>query len=127
MLLCAAVIVGLGAGCAGRNSNYPELAEVTGAVTVNGKPVENVSIMFDPESGGHASHGLTDAAGKFRLKYTGSTHGAELGPHKVTFIYGDADGPADVLPRKYADQTSSMNAEVTQEGPNEFTFDLKGK
>ncbi|WP_237564929.1 Ig-like domain-containing protein [Blastopirellula marina] len=127
VMLFAILTISLGAGCLGRDASHPDLAEVTGVVTVNGKPVQNVAVVFNPEAGGHASRGTTDAEGKFQLKYSGSAAGATLGRHDVLFIYNDADGPANVLPRKYADQTASMNAEVTQEGPNEFTFDLKGR
>jgi len=126
-LLCAVLLVGVGVGCSGRNPNYPELAEVTGTLTVNGKPVKNVTVTFTPKEGGRASHGSTDADGNFYLKFGGSDKGAILGQHEVTFVYSDADGAADALPRRYADQSASMAAEVTKEGPNQFSFDLKGK
>ncbi|TWT33248.1 DUF4198 domain-containing protein [Blastopirellula retiformator] len=126
VLLGCMILIGLAGGC-GPAANHPELAPVTGVVTVNGKPVENVTVVFTPATEGRVSRGGTDAEGKFTLRYAGDADGAVLGQHAVTFMVIDADAPANVLPRKYADQTASIPAEVTKAGPNEYTFDLKGR
>ncbi|UUO05905.1 carboxypeptidase-like regulatory domain-containing protein [Blastopirellula sp. J2-11] len=126
LMLCVIFSAAVG-GCLGRAASHPELVEANGTVTVHGKPVQNITVSFYPAAGGRASRGSTDAEGKFRLMYDRGVPGAVPGEYSVKFMLMDADAPANMLPRKYADQTASMSADVTQEGPNEFTFDLKGK
>ncbi|GAA5507481.1 hypothetical protein Rcae01_02937 [Novipirellula caenicola] len=72
----SALLVGCGGG--------PELSDVEGVVTVNGKPAANVEITFQPTSGGRASVGMTDEAGEYELIYSPSATGAIPGPHTVT-------------------------------------------
>jgi hypothetical protein len=66
-------------GCGGGET----LVNVTGTVTRNGKAVPNLGIHFVPEKG-LASHGLSDADGRYGLLYapTGK-EGAIVGTHKV--------------------------------------------
>lgn len=81
------------AGC----SQGPELAEVKGKVTMNGKPLGNVQVAFhpDPDKGtpGQGSTGATDAEGNFTLKYADGRPGAVVGPHRVVLedldLYGN--------------------------------------
>lgn len=50
----------------------PEFAEVRGAVTLDGKPVEDIAVRFVPdEAGGHfgpTSSGYTDGDGKYAIR-----------------------------------------------------------
>src|SRR5947209_3046854 len=74
LLAWCAVMVG---GCGGER-----LVKVSGTVTRHGKPVPNLGVHFVPEKG-LASHGLTDAEGRFVLLYSTGTEGAAVGTHKV--------------------------------------------
>lgn len=67
----------------GCRSDGPELAEVTGIVTVDGKPVPGAILTFVPTSGGSPSYGGTDKDGKYRLMYTDTKYGAMIGDHEV--------------------------------------------
>lgn len=70
-------------GCKG--GDYPEVADASGTVTMNGQPVEGAKVMFHPVDGGSRfSHGTTDAEGKFKLSTFGLNDGALIGKHKVT-------------------------------------------
>ena len=69
------------AGCSG---NKLELEEVTGVVTLNGKPMEFIHVEFWPDVGPR-SFGKTDAEGKFTLQLDDRTReGAVPGSHKVS-------------------------------------------
>ncbi|MDA7994250.1 MAG: carboxypeptidase-like regulatory domain-containing protein, partial [Pirellulales bacterium] len=60
-----------GSGCSNNPANYPEVADVVGTVTLDGKPLEGASITFAPQSG-RSSSGVTDSSGRYSLNYTGS-------------------------------------------------------
>ena len=119
------LVLGLIVGCSGGGQ---PLAEVTGTVTLDGKPVENISVVFQPEAPDQAtSRGTSNAEGKFSLMYNRDAAGAVPGKHKVRFAVMDADATG-LLPEKYTNTAKSgMTADVKQEGPNEFQFDLKSK
>ena len=70
------------AGCSGNSVVYPEVADVVGVVTLDGKPLEAATITFVPEAG-RSSSGVTDSSGKYSLHYTGTLRGAMLGTHRV--------------------------------------------
>jgi hypothetical protein len=70
------------AGCG--NSDYPEMARVTGTVTYKGKPVSNIMVNFMPTAG-RPSWGKTDADGKFEMIYDADRKGVKMGHHKVYF------------------------------------------
>lgn len=76
-LLCCAV------GC----KNEKEYGEVEGAVTLEGKPLANVEVVFlpDPEKGssGRRSIALTDAQGRYRVTSDAGRAGAPVGFHRV--------------------------------------------
>ncbi len=122
--LCIGVVC---TGCFGGGEKLPELATVTGVVTLDGKPLKNVSVVFRPEAEGGASRGTTDDAGKFALMYNRDAAGAILGTHSVRFRILDADADANLIPKKYRGDKAGLPAEVTKDGPNEFTFDLTRK
>ena len=67
-------------GCTG--SDRPPLAEVSGVVTIDGKPLPRVIVIF--ECGDlRPSSGITDDAGRYQLGYLRDTTGAAIGPHTV--------------------------------------------
>ena len=130
VLLCAI-------GC-GAQPGADATARVSGTVTLNGKPIEGVSIAFVPTSGRPAS-GITNASGQFTLSTFGNGDGAVLGSHKVVL----AEPPDDAQPmpgepgwekwknrkarfaKKYADpELSGFTAEVGTGKKNVFTFDM---
>ncbi|EAQ81359.1 hypothetical protein DSM3645_23246 [Blastopirellula marina DSM 3645] len=110
-----------------------ELGQVTGTVTLDGKPLPEAMVSFYPEAGGRSAHGVTDGAGQYLLRYTGSKDGAPLGPHlvkvEVGIPMGEGDSPAvrkvPQLPAKY-NTTSELTAEV-KSGSNDIDFELKSK
>jgi hypothetical protein len=137
-LLLLAVLVVLSVGCGGE---FPT-ANVSGRVTVNGKPVEKVSVMFQPVAAegkinsGVGSYGITDADGRYTLKLIGKeSRGAVIGKHKVRFENwtdpGDTSvdspkrkqaAPAVKIPQRYYDKP--MDYEVASGGTDKADFEL---
>ena len=60
----------------------PELAEVSGTVSVDGQPVPNALLTFIPV-GGTTSYGKTNSQGVYKLMFTDTKSGAMLGTHNV--------------------------------------------
>ncbi len=115
--------------------NLPPLAEVTGTVTFDGKPLPKDSIVrFQPISGEPnqnlnlaTSFGFTDEKGMYRLTYLvideKRISGAVLGKHMVVIQAKDEVG-AELLPLKYSSSRSELRADVVKGGPP-INFDLK--
>jgi hypothetical protein len=80
------VLVPLGAGCQ-RELPY---GEVEGVVTLNGKPLTDIEVVFlpDPEKGsrGRRSTSLTDKEGHYRITSDAGRAGAPVGLHRVCII-----------------------------------------
>jgi hypothetical protein len=144
VLVVAAAFLG---GC---GPSLPPGARPTKKVTVTvmykGAPVEGANVTFVNQDGDPApANGRTGADGKAKLKTYKEEDGAVLGKHKVLIekseSVGGSNAPQDsaeynpnappavtkyLLPKKYSDYANSgLTAEVTEAGPNEFTFDLK--
>jgi hypothetical protein len=106
--LAAVVFAILFAGC-GRGTAP---ASVEGVVTLDGKPLAGATVLFRP-SLGRPSAGTTDAAGRYRLRYTSEREGAVPGEHVVSISMlgedsgGDdvASGRAEPIPARYNTQT----------------------
>ena len=112
-------------GCGG--PEHPDVGRVSGVVTLDGQPLSEATIMFQPTQG-RASIATTDSAGKYSLTYLDGVPGALLGAHKViirTEVPGEDGQPPIVkekLPKKYHEQTE-LTAEV-KPGSNSFDFAL---
>lgn len=118
-------------GCGGGRS---DLGRVAGVVTLDGQPLPNATLMFQPDSAGPASYGMTDAQGKYTMMYDQSTQGAVIGTHTVritTFQEGDkeADPPiapsAEILATRF-NRESELRQEV-QPGNNSIDFALESQ
>jgi hypothetical protein len=104
-----------------------KLAEVTGTVTVNGKPAAGLDVVFEPQSPkGPPSFGVTKADGTYELKSRGRKKGAIIGTHRVSVNQGDvAEGVIPLtIPPKY-----NLKSELTTEvksGANTYNIDIVG-
>lgn len=136
VLLAGLVTVSL-VGCSGDST---PTAPVTGKVTLDGKPLASVSVLFQPAGGanrdpGVGSVGITDAQGMFTLKLSGSgKSGAVIGQHVVTLMEktdpaddqdaGGTDKPVvSRIPAEYSNGTAKF--EVKSGTTNQANFDLK--
>ena len=85
-------------GCGG-GPPAAKLVPVTGTVTIDDQPVENIMVQFVPKTmdetvNAPTSQALTGADGKFELFTTGNEKGAIAGLHLVTFNDIMVDRPA---------------------------------
>jgi hypothetical protein len=106
----------------------PDVAPVTGTVTLNGEPLAGASVVFQSESG-HSAMGTTDSTGSYQLTAPGNQKGAVIGLNKVK-INSQLDAPPgpnwkDPIPARY-NSASELSAQVNP-GKNSFNFALERK
>jgi hypothetical protein len=122
------------AGCRG---DSPQTASVSGRVTLNGRPLPNAAVMFQPIAGrdeinpGPGSVGTTDANGRYSLRVVGKNwKGAVVGKHRVRISLmekevssDDSPKPPGFLQEKYY-RKSQLQYDVPDEGTSDANFDL---
>ena len=108
---CMLIVLGISMffqpGCGGP-SDQPELGQVTGTITLDGKPLSGVAVVFQPDNG-RPARGTTDAAGKYELTYIRETKGAKVGPNRVE-IAPSEEGEAEEV-----DDAGEESKPVTQQ------------
>ncbi|MEW4561041.1 carboxypeptidase regulatory-like domain-containing protein [Bremerella sp. JC770] len=124
LLACGLALI---VGC--QNHSGPELATVAGTVTLDGEPLKDATVHFQPASG-RPSYGKTDDNGKYNMGYNLERQGVALGEHVVIIrtVVEDKYGKIlrkEMLPRKYHDQTT-LSA-LVEDKPNVIDFDLESK
>jgi hypothetical protein len=138
LLLGCTIVLALGCGSG-------KFVPVSGRVTLNGNPVANAHVNFQPihEKGvndpGPGSNGQTNANGEFTLTTTTGDTGAVVGKHRVIISIGsgksaDDDSaprhsgqPAGVkIPSRYGPKgKDALTFEVPAGGTNSANFPLK--
>ncbi len=125
----AIAIVSVTPGCSG--SDAPETAVVEGIVTMNGKPLPNIGVVFFPTGSGPMSTGNTDEEGKFELTTVTPKDGAVVGKHRVAFgaaEESEGEYARKMLPARYESPASSqVTAEVVAGQINKFKFELSDR
>ncbi|GAA4437044.1 carboxypeptidase regulatory-like domain-containing protein [Bremerella cremea] len=115
-------------GCTSAPSDLPELAPVTGTVTLDSKPLANASVSFE-SSNGQVAFGQTDAEGHYELNFRDGAKGAEVGENKVrieTVLEGPpAPNYRDPIPAKY-NSKSTLTRNVSKDNPVQ-DFELTSK
>lgn len=114
---------------------------VSGVVTYRGEPLEGADVAFSSEQPETASgFGRTDAQGHFQLTSRETREGIPPGSYRVKITkvsvesewdpeWDEGVRPKQVeqvgLPARYGDyETSGLSETVTEDGPNEFRFNL---
>ncbi|MBS0265695.1 MAG: carboxypeptidase regulatory-like domain-containing protein [Planctomycetes bacterium] len=130
--LAAWGLLGLG-GC-GPDWDGPPLAHVSGIVTLDGAPLPNAIIIFEPIGEGHPATGFTDENGEYDLEYNEGIPGAVVGPALVrisTWRAGYDNGTfhpsipekVPVLYNARSQENPQMKRQV-EPNDNEIDFDL---
>src|SRR5437762_12210814 len=126
----------LAAGCGGG----AKIAPVSGVVKLDGKPLANAFVVFQPiatagTTAGIGSSGSTDANGAYNLTMSDSEQpGAVVGKHRVEInlkVVSDDRAnpqrpPPKLLPARYNRQ-SELQFEVKPGGSSDANFDLKSQ
>lgn len=122
-------------GCGG--SRFPT-APVSGNVTLDGKPLTNATVSFEPIAkrddgvAGEISFGKLDGNGRFTLKTTSGESGAVVGNHRVRIntvrekskVDTDEVQPyKEVIPSRYNVETK-LQFEVPADGTDVANFEL---
>lgn len=131
------VVLTIAEGCGPRFDTAP----VSGTVTLNGKTIAGIAVMFEPQSGGApVSTGVTDSSGRYSLKTVGNERqeGALIGKHQIRFRYADPDVKSDMSYEQAAAVMSknetlmppsardgSMTFDVPRSGTADANFDLR--
>jgi hypothetical protein len=107
----------------GCRKSGPELAPVSGRVTLAGKPLEKADVVFQPDSGKPPASGRTDAEGRYELAYKRGVMGGPVGQNLVQIRVSRelVRNPPRIAAR--FNSKSELHREV-KAGQNEFDFDV---
>jgi len=120
----------------GCSQDGPPIADVEGQVLLDGSPLPDATVTFQPNQPGRQSVGVTDESGHFDLRYSGTRTGALVGEHTVKISTYQAPHPAgpngemtalkkEMVPKRY-NVDSELTRSVDKWG-SEFTFELQSK
>jgi len=133
LVAAAALVLGCGGG--------DKIVPVSGTVKLDGKPLANAMVSFQPTStannpkGGIGSYGSTDADGNYSLKTADTDKsGAIVGTHRVQInLKVESDDrpafnrpPPKLLPKKY-NLNTELEFKVPPGGTSVANFDLSSK
>ena len=116
------VLLGANIGCS--SGDAPELASVTGVVTLDGKPLPDASVVFQSNDG-FLSVGTTDVQGHYELRYSLDHYGTPRGTYRVrisTGKFSDSGEIPEKVPSRY--NYKSELSQVVESGNNEIDFAL---
>ena len=132
LLACSLSLV---AGC-GDGSHT--IARVSGIITLNGKPLANASVGFEPISTGNGAkagpgtYGTTDEEGRYHLETLDGRKGGSIGKCRVSISThrakrGDDGSPVTTAEERVPAKYSSLTFEVPAEGTDSANFELTSK
>jgi hypothetical protein len=142
LLLAMAVLALPAAGC---GKAKPATAPVTGRVLLDGRPVADAAVMFEPVDGGVPARGSTRDDGGFTLSTFARDDGAIVGRHRVSISKFVTEGvaanelgleaepgppglqPKAALPVRYADPKASGLEATVEAGGTSVEFSLESK
>lgn len=126
-------------GCSSGPKIDRPTTEVRGVVTLDGQPVEDAVVTFQPGQNKRGATGRTDKDGKFTMTTFQSGDGVVPGEYNVVIVKyeqydaeesrgGNTPELKHLLPKKYANPgTSKLTASVSDEGPLTLDFSLQSR
>ena len=109
----------------GCGKSGPEIAPVSGRITVNGQPMENVDITFQLDGSKPPSSGRTDKDGHYELAYKRGQMGGMVGQNTVRIsVSSELVHKPPKIPPEYNTQ-SKQQVEIKSGQKNTFDFDIK--
>jgi hypothetical protein len=128
------LMLALETGC---GPSRPALLPAEGVVTLDGKPLANAALVFQPKAGGRPASARTDASGRFRMGTYTPQDGVLPGEHAVTITAIESIGPPPapgsqpefrwVTPKRYSRADASGLSATVAAGSKTFTFDLSSQ
>jgi hypothetical protein len=142
--VCSAIAMTAICGCGSysHSAHIEKVVPVSGAVTYQGKPLEDYRVVFMPTDGRRPASGVTDPRGRFMLGTNTANDGAPPGPCKVSFAWEPPRSgepgqeaindtpdkmpkPKVKIPDKYNDpEKSGITFDVPKRGASDIKFDL---
>jgi hypothetical protein len=120
--LAISLLLAMVAGC---GQSGPEVAPVSGRVTLDGQPLASADVSFQPDGAQRASSGRTNADGRYQLMFKRGQPGALVGAHTVRIsVSRELVRNPPNIPARY-DTQSELRREVTADEENVFDFELK--
>lgn len=135
------VVLILLAGCSGDDKwkqDRPKTVPAEGTITLNGKPLEDATIVLTSDSNGCS--GKSDKEGKFKLEAFSPDPGAVPGSYKVMITkaeYPLTPDPSEketnkpiyaklLVPKKYTSpETSGLTVDIPETGKTDIKLELK--
>ena len=108
-------------GCGG--PDRPKLGYVSGTITLDDEPLENVIVVMKPEVGRMAVC-RTNKYGYYDIEYTHGEKGTKIGPTKVSFEWPMGYAAPHPIPVKYSAGKTEVTLDVTS-GRQTFDFNLE--
>jgi hypothetical protein len=126
----------LAAGCSGDDYSDLKLLDVSGTVTLDGRPLAGAKVAFIGDDQG-GSVGVTDSSGRYKLMYDSQRSGVTPGSKIVRITQADADAEGadpgapesgegavkEPIPPRY-NRESILKADIAP-GKTTFDFELK--
>jgi len=111
---------------AGCGDGGPQLCEVKGTVTLDGKPIQGVELTFVPQNvpATMISYGLSDEAGHYELAFTAAKTGAIPATHHVRVDIPGGKAMAK-LNKKY--QPEGTITKEVKDGANVIDIELSSQ
>ncbi len=108
---------------AGCGKGGQQVAPVHGIVTLDGRPLFNADVRFQPEDSPRPSVGRTDKEGRYELMYKRGEPGAVVGKHtvEITVSHELVSNPP-IIAAKF-NSKSELRADVKPRD-NNFDFDV---
>jgi hypothetical protein len=108
---------------AGCSKSGPDLAPVSGRVTLDGEPAEETEVMFYPDGEKSPSVGRTDKDGNYLLRYKRGVEGGTIGWNTVRLkTITEMTHGRQLVPERFI-TGSDLRREVNS-GNNTFNFEL---
>lgn len=117
ILCCCA---SLSCGCT--PSNPYGTVSVTGKVTVDGAPLEGVTVSFVPPGDGMSAFGITDADGNYMLTTAGAPYGTGAVPGSYSATFSKTETAPVMTLAEYESLVASGNAPRQPPKPPEPTY-----
>ncbi len=112
-------------GCGGDDG--PQLAPVSGTVTMGGQPLADVVVTFYPKGEGNSSSGTTNNSGEYTLKYTVDKDGAIIGEHEVRIVTAPSDNldapTKETIPAQYNSESKLVESVADENNTIDFQLD----
>ena len=125
--VCASLAIALlTSGC----RRGPKLSPVTGTVTLDGEPLANAQVEFQPTQRAAPSYGTTDALGQYELRYTKDKLGAVVGGHVVrittqTTVVDPETGEESQIPQRVPEKYNYLSELIRQVQPEPNIIDFR--